>query len=197
MPKIVDVEEMKHQIMTEAVHVFIRRGYHSTTFAEIARRCGIGRTTIYQYFKNKEEIFIYAVKHINQVFEAEYKSILEDNRLDVLEKIKRIFSKFMMRCCKKNNEITLLIELGLILKRDNHELLEQVKKSVELQDVFYKLLEEGARTNQIKPLHNMESMAFTLEAFMDSLMLYLPFMEPGEINSHLSNFHLLIDGLKA
>lgn len=71
MPKIVDVEEMKHQIMTEAVHVFIRRGYHSTTFAEIARRCGIGRTTIYQYFKNKEEIFIYAVKHINQVFEAE------------------------------------------------------------------------------------------------------------------------------
>ena len=147
-------------------------------------------------FQNKEEIFIYAVEHINQVL-SEYKSIIEDNRLDVLEKIKRIFSKFMLRCYKKNNEIILLIELGLILKRDNHELLEQTKRSLELQDVFCELLEEGARVNQIKPLHNMESMANTLETFMESLILYLPFMEPDEMNSHLSTFNLLIDGLKA
>lgn len=197
MPKIVNVEEKKHQSMIEAVHVFTWKGYHRATLTEIAKRCGIGRTTIYQYFKNKEEIFIYAVEHINQVLEAEYKSIIEDNRLDVLEKIKRIFSKFMLRCYKKNNEIILLIELGLILKRDNHELLEQTKRSLELQDVFCELLEEGARVNQIKPLHNMESMANTLETFMESLILYLPFMEPDEMNSHLSNFNLLIDGLKA
>ncbi len=197
MPKIVNVEEMKHLIMTEAVHVFIRRGYHKTTFAEIARRCSIGRTTIYQYFRNKDEIFMYAVKNINQVFEAEYRSILEDPALGVLEKIKRIYSRFLLRCCKNNNEISLLLELALILKRDNHELLEQVKKSLELQDVFYNLLEEGVRFKQIKPLHNMKSMAFTLETFMESLMLYLPFTEPGEMDGHLQNLHLIIDGLDA
>lgn len=117
MPKIVDVAEMKHQIMIEALHVFIRRGYHKTTFTEIARRCSIGRTTIYQYFKNKDEIFMYAVEHINQVFEEEYRSIVDDSGLDVLEKIKRIFSKFLLRCSKKNNEISLLLELALILKK--------------------------------------------------------------------------------
>lgn len=197
MPKIVDVAEMKHQIMIEALHVFIRRGYHKTTFTEIARRCSIGRTTIYQYFKNKDEIFMYAVEHINQVFEEEYRSIVDDSGLDVLEKIKRIFSKFLLRCSKKNNEISLLLELALILKRDNHELLEQVNKSLELQELFCSLLEEGVKPKQIKPLHNMESMAFTLETFMDSLMLYLPFTEPGEMAGHLQNLHLIIDGLKA
>lgn len=197
MPKIVDVEEMKHLIMTEAVHVFTRRGYYNTTLAEIANRCGIGRTTIYQYFKNKEEIFIYAVEHVNQVFETEYKSILENSELGFLEKIKQILSQFILCCCRKNNEITMLIELWLIIKRENHELMVQVKKTFGLQKVFYQLLEEGARVNEIKPLHNMESLAFTLDALMESLMLYLPFTEPDEMVRHLNNLNLIIDGLKA
>ena len=71
MPKIVDVEEMKHQIMTEAVHVFIRE-VHSTTFAEIARRVVSANHDI-SILQKQREIFIYAVKHINQVFEAEYR----------------------------------------------------------------------------------------------------------------------------
>lgn len=197
MPKIVDVEKMKQQIMTEAVHVFVKRGYHGATFAEIAKRCAIGRTTIYQYFRNKEEIFIYAVEQINQIFEAEYKGILEDSQLNVLEKIGEIFTKFMLRCHEKNVEIALLVELWLILKRDNDELPPGVKRSLDLRETFHKLLEEGVRSNQVRPLQNMEAMAFTLETLMESLMIYQPFMKPGELKGHLNSFNLLIDGLKA
>ncbi len=197
MPKVVNVEEMKQQILAEAIPVFIQRGYHKATFAEIARRCSIGRTTIYQYFRNKDEIFMYAVKQINQLFEDEYRSILEDPGLDVLGKIKEIFSRFLLRSSKKSSEISLLLELALILKRENHQLLKKVKKSLELQDVFYNLLEKGIRSKQIKPLHNTKSMAFTLETLMESLMLSLPFAEPGEMSGHLQNLHLIIEGLRA
>ena len=197
MPKIVDVEKMKQRIMAEAVHVFVKRGYHRATFAEIAERCAIGRTTIYQYFKSKEEIFVYAVEHINEIFEAEYKSILDDRRLDVVEKIKGIFTKFMLRCHDRDSEIALLVELWLILKRDNYELPRGIKRSLDVRDIFHNLLEEGVQNNQIRPLQNMGGMAFTLETLMESLMIYQPFMEPGELKGHLQNLHLLIDGLKA
>ena len=57
MPKIVNVEEKKQEIYKSATQVFFEKGYSSTTLGDIAKASGVGRSTIYQYFKNKEEIF--------------------------------------------------------------------------------------------------------------------------------------------
>ena len=62
MPKIVDHEERKRDIMEMALSIFIEEGYSNTKLANIADKCNIARTTLYQYFGNKDEIFKYAIK---------------------------------------------------------------------------------------------------------------------------------------
>ena len=61
MPKIVDYEEKKQEIIEKAKEVFAKRGYYNTNLSDISKSCGMGRTTIYQYFKNKDEIFYHTV----------------------------------------------------------------------------------------------------------------------------------------
>ncbi len=39
------------------MEVFKRRGYNDITMDDIAKACGKGRSTLYHYFKNKEEVF--------------------------------------------------------------------------------------------------------------------------------------------
>jgi len=50
-------EYRRKQIMEVAKKVFAAQGYHKTNIEMICRKAGIGRGTIYRYFKNKEAIF--------------------------------------------------------------------------------------------------------------------------------------------
>ncbi len=56
MPKIVDREEMQHGILDAAMKVYAKRGYHAATIADVAKEAGLGKGTLYLYFKNKEAI---------------------------------------------------------------------------------------------------------------------------------------------
>jgi TetR/AcrR family fatty acid metabolism transcriptional regulator len=50
--------ERKRQILNAAIKVFGERGFQSSTIAEIAKEAGIGDATIYEYFKNKEDLML-------------------------------------------------------------------------------------------------------------------------------------------
>lgn len=47
----------KDRILEAAAFVFSQKGYAGTVMAEIAARAGIGKGTIYEYFKSKEDLF--------------------------------------------------------------------------------------------------------------------------------------------
>jgi len=57
MPKIVDKEAKKRDIMHAAMEVFARKGVTKTKMIDIAEKAGIGKGTIYEYYRSKEEIF--------------------------------------------------------------------------------------------------------------------------------------------
>ncbi len=50
-------EERRNQILNCAKKVFARHGYHKTNITMICEKAGIGRGTLYLYFKNKEAVF--------------------------------------------------------------------------------------------------------------------------------------------
>jgi AcrR family transcriptional regulator len=56
MPKVVDREQMQHGILDAAMTVYARKGYHTATIADVAEEAGLGKGTLYLYFKNKEAI---------------------------------------------------------------------------------------------------------------------------------------------
>jgi TetR/AcrR family fatty acid metabolism transcriptional regulator len=54
MPK----KKVKRQIIIHAaIEVFSRNGFQDATIAEIAQKANVAEGTIYQYFKNKEDLF--------------------------------------------------------------------------------------------------------------------------------------------
>ena len=48
----------REQIINSAFECFQQYGYSKTTFLDIARKAGISRPLIYQYFKNKKDLFV-------------------------------------------------------------------------------------------------------------------------------------------
>ena len=66
-----DVDELRTklrrtQILEAATQVFAEKGYHHATTKDIARAAEIAEGTIYLYFKNKSELLMGLLEHLDQ-----------------------------------------------------------------------------------------------------------------------------------
>jgi TetR/AcrR family transcriptional regulator len=51
--------EKRERVLTAATDLFAERGFHRTEMDEIARRAGISKGSLYNYFKSKDELFLH------------------------------------------------------------------------------------------------------------------------------------------
>ncbi len=56
MPKIVDSEEQRRAIRRAAQSVFTRHGIRGTGLAHVAKAAGMGRSSLYHYYPDKESL---------------------------------------------------------------------------------------------------------------------------------------------
>lgn len=76
MPKPIDHNVRKRQIVAESVKLFARYGFSDVNFGLIAKESGISRTLLYTYFKDKREIFNAAIAEVTSRVRAKYEEIL-------------------------------------------------------------------------------------------------------------------------
>lgn len=72
MPKVIDKDEMKNAILDAVTRVYTTKGYHASTIADIAEDAGLGKGTLYLYFKNKEAMTTALVDRHFAALEAKY-----------------------------------------------------------------------------------------------------------------------------
>src|SRR5512147_2025363 len=64
MPKGIPLTEeeqakRRHEIFHQVVNVSLKKGFQETPMREIAEAAGLGKSTLYDYFKTKDEILVY------------------------------------------------------------------------------------------------------------------------------------------
>lgn len=197
LPKIVDFEQRKQEIVQKAIEVFIEKGYHKTNLADIAKECNMGRTTLYQYFKDKEEIFEYAAEQLSKNLEADCINILEDKKLSAADKLKTIISLLTSQYHLEKNKMLMMVEMWLLSKRENNALKRKLEKRLNvLRRMFEHLLDEGIRAKEFKEI-NPKAMAFTIFTLVETFVLQAAFVNNISYQEHLNNIYALLNGLKA
>ncbi len=57
MPKIVEVEAKQRKILAAAAATFTLYGYHGTSLQRVAKKAGMGKSSLYHYFPTREALF--------------------------------------------------------------------------------------------------------------------------------------------
>ncbi|MBW4828546.1 MAG: TetR/AcrR family transcriptional regulator [Clostridiaceae bacterium] len=196
MPKIVNYEDKKQEIIEKSKEVFAKRGYYNTNLSHISQKCGMGRTTMYQYFKNKDEIFYYSIEAILVELQLKVEAIIKDEELTFLEKLKKLVFELTSEY-EHNYIFVLLAEIWIVLKRENNELLNKLRKYTEdLKKSINKLIAQGIEAKEIKPIDS-ESMADTIYSFIESFTLQSTINSDVNVERQLNSVNILIDGLRA
>ena len=96
MPKKIDHAQRKIEIMNAALEVYAQEG-KNTNLSTIAARCNLSRTTVYQYFKDENQLYQYAIKYTTDLAFSQYTSEKWESIKDPVEKLQKITQDILNR----------------------------------------------------------------------------------------------------
>ena len=197
MPKIVDVHEKKQEIYRSATQVFLDKGYNNTTLLDIAKLCKMGRSTIYQYFKNKEEIFYEVSISFFSELVSNLDSIMLEESMSSTEKIKKMLSVFIFDSKADSQRFFQLAKVLMFLKENNSVFENKFKFFyLSVQDMFFQVVESGIYNNEIKQC-DAESMSIAIFGLAQSIILHTYVDTSRDNQKYFESICLMIDGIKA
>jgi AcrR family transcriptional regulator len=88
MPKIVDSEEYRKELLNRCFNLFAEKGYASVTTRQLSRELGISTGAMYHYFPSKQLLFEQLIEEISWQDVHLLKSISEDGT--TTERIERL-----------------------------------------------------------------------------------------------------------
>ena len=163
--------DKKQLIIESAIKVFARDGLDKGKIADIAKEAGIGKGTVYEYFRSKDEIFqaieYYMFKDFNLIFDQ-----LRSSSLSPTKKLISLMENALDMFMEMGDILLILMELWAQAGRghvhgSDHSLF------VEYYDDYRKrvesILEDGIKTGELREM-NKEGVATLLLAFMDGLV---------------------------
>ena len=153
---------IKYKIVGIASDVFSRFGFKKATMEDIAKAAGMGKSSIYYYFKSKEEIFEAVVKKEAYALSLE----LEKKVINVHDSPKDKIRNYTIIRMKYLKEMVNFYEA---LKNDylgNLAFTERIRRKYdkEEQETIRNILEEGVNQS----IFNIQNTKFAALAFVNN-----------------------------
>ena len=153
MAIVVEHDKRKHEILQKSLDVFVEQGYEDATFQKIADHCGITRTTLYIYFKNKYEIFLGSIKELLSELESSLRDIIKKD-MDSIESLKQILFTIVDACENNKKLFSVLLNYLLQLKKAGVDTNERVRRRViKMRHLLSTVLIKGIQKGEIKSVN--------------------------------------------
>jgi len=192
---IVDKEQKRKDIALSCKELILENGINNLTVSQVAKGAGIGKGTIYEYFKNKDEIVFELVNVLMQ----EHNVVKEKKLLDVVStkaKVKVFFDFFY------NDEDFELRELykdftAITLMNNNENMVAFQTECFEVYTNWIdNIIQEGIDKNELMP-HAKELImgifAYAQGIFIMSVTTNSIKNLKDEINSHINSIFKLME----
>lgn len=182
MPKKIDHEERKKKILQTALKVFAREGYKDSNLSLIAEESGISRPTIYQYFKDKEQIYYYAVKLVTGRMFAKYADYAWNaSEGDTVSRIVDICEDIIAEAHKNVEALTNLVDVMLQLKKEGRDFSSIImKRTAKLNILFKRLLRRGIyESHDVIPC-NVDKVTSQIITLLQAFCFQLAFLETAD-----------------
>jgi AcrR family transcriptional regulator len=132
--------------LEKALDVFIDEGYEDTTFQKIAERCGITRTILYLYFKNKREIFNFSIKLFTERLEEEIHAIGTDPARSQADKVAAILALVLAAITSHRRLLTVILDYLGHIRAAGADPDERVRRrTIRMRHILAGILIEGQR----------------------------------------------------
>ncbi|MFI8209448.1 TetR/AcrR family transcriptional regulator [Streptomyces werraensis] len=171
-PRMFDEE----RALDAAMHTFWEKGYEATSTQDLCEATGLGRSSIYNTFKSKHDLFERALAHYIDTMTTAQLAVLEDTRRRAADRIRDLFAMVVdgetehraggrgLGCLTVNTTVELAA-------RDSRaaELLE--RDTARRLAVLRAVIKEGRRDGSITSRHDAGALARFINAAIGGMRI--------------------------
>ncbi len=146
-------EARSNLILDSAERLFVEKGYLETSINDIAEAADFSRTSVYQYFASKEEIYLRILDRYGDLLTERVTQATADSS-PVPEKISRFLEEFQLINREKPNFFSLyFIQRQQVEPRLSAELRAHLNaKRRKLENVFRDFYREGIERGEVRDI---------------------------------------------
>lgn len=145
-------EKRRHEIFHQVVQIFSKKGFYETSMREIADAAGLGKSTLYDYFKTKDEILIYFFEDQLRDMTQEAQKIALQN-LSANERLRQITEKYLESLQANKSLFLKLMQESQRLKLESQKQVQA--KRYGYQDLVRALIDEGIREGVFRKVNSL------------------------------------------
>lgn len=197
MPKGVPLTEQdqacrQREIGDAAVRLFLEKGFQETSMREISAAVGMGKSTLYDYFKTKDDILLYVLEDKSHQLTRQAQEIAA---LDLpvarrLHKIIEMHAEFL----NANGE--LFLKLSMETQRLNANSQKRIQLArYEYQNLVQSVIEEGIRDGSFRKVDTLLAARLIINSLISILYTSRP---TGNVNEMLGEaMGIFLTGIQA
>lgn len=193
MAVLVNHSQRRKKILERAFELFAEEGFAGVTYQKIANRCGISRTSIYKYFKDKDQIFIYAIKLSTDKLSSTVKKVVARNELSPVDKIRRVLHLTIKLLTDNRVFLSVVLDYLTSLKSTGADVRRKARSRTFGMKFLLTRLVADAMDEQLFRPGNPEMVAFRLYSIIEAYTLNLTVMDAMERKECLSLIDSTID----
>jgi len=150
MPKQIDKQSKREEILDAAVRVFGRHGFHFTRMVDVAREAGIGKGTIYEYFSSKNDLLSAAFNRYMHMIRQDMETLLAGPHSPV-EKIRLIIQHVLDTSAQNPDLILVFFDFWIHSVHDGDQQEINFKTIyAEYRELTRVLLQEGIARGEVR-----------------------------------------------
>lgn len=139
----------RHEIFGASVKLFLKRGFPETSMREIALQAGIGKSTLYDYFRTKDEILLWGMEDELLDLTTAARQIVAQP-LPAMQRLRQVMHHHVsVLAASKDLYLRLSFEVQRLSLKAQKRI--QVRRH-EYQDLIRGLIEEGIREGEFRPV---------------------------------------------
>lgn len=166
----------KNRILEAAMEIFSAKDYHEATVEEIAKKAGVGKGTIYQYFPSKQAILENLCEYRHDEYLAGVKKLLNYDA-----GMEKILAEMVSFHIDNVNEVKLLIK-NLLFSKELAELQPPDKNLIfRIDELVGMIWQKGIEKGELKDIDRQIFSSY-LVGVMFSVGAHMVMNPYGEMN---------------
>lgn len=181
-------ELVREQLLDIAAGLFERKGFEQTSMNDIAQAMGLGRSAVYHYFRNKEEILAVMVESEGLTPSKELEEIRSNPGLTPVEKLRLAITTGIERRLSGGSRFNLISRLEPQIPEELQPVYNKSRRHI--FDLYVELIREGVESGAFRAV-NPKLAAFAVIGMANWTSRWYAAsgpLSPAEIGEELADF---------
>jgi AcrR family transcriptional regulator len=187
-----ELDRRRHEIFAKTVNLFIEKGFRETSMREIAEAAEMGKSSLYDYFKTKDEILLWAIEdEILDLTAAVQKIVAQP--IPAIERLQQVMQRHLeYLLSSKEFYLKLSFEVQRLAMESQQRI--QVKRHT-YQDLIRQLIDEGVQEGAFRPIDSLLATRLLITALTPTVFTSRPTGTPQEML--YTAFDIIMKGIQA